>query len=446
MRASLYHIEYTYASHPLAAAGPASRVGRGSSDIIMSVYPLVRALESHVGARIIATGKALPELRITNDELSKVVETDDEWISSRTGIRSRRIAIDSSSLEMASASCAPLFGSADDGRGFETAFYGQRDIDPKSIDLIVFATITPDSIVPAMACGLREQLGCTNAIAFDLNAACSGFVYALSVAESMMAASHVEDGCRTQRIERALIVCSERLTRIVDWQDRNTCVLFGDGAGSCILEWDEGDAGVLSCYLQNEDDVERVLTCPKTYNSPLPFDGNGAVVDEELLARINPDGIDPKNVDYSYIAGLDIVADPARSHIDSSLGIGKDEAEGKPHESIRMDGKRVFSFASKILCSDIEEALRLAGLTLDDVAFIVPHQANERIIRFAAKRLGIGMERFQLSIEDCGNTSSASVPMALTDALLDAGLAAGDVIVVVAFGGGLTSGAAVIRL
>ena len=399
-----------------------------------------------MGAKIIATGKSLPQLNITNDEMSHLVETDDEWISSRTGIRSRRIATNLTSLDMAYTACAQAFGKELDQAAVEVRTFGQTGLSPESIDLILFATITPDSIVPAMACNLREQLGCTNAIAFDINAACSGFVYALSVAESMMRASQDPSGCATRPIHRALIVCSERLTRLVDWQDRNTCVLFGDGAGACVLEWCEGADGVLSCYLQNEDDTDRALTCPNGYGALLPLDTDGVVFDDGLRETIYPDGVDPKNVDYRYIHDLGVVADPGKGAIDEYLDLPTPLPEGAPREVIRMDGKRIFTFASKILCADIEQALEMAHLTIDDVAFIVPHQANERIIKFAAKRLGVDLDMFQLSITDCGNTSSASVPMALTDALLDAGLKEGDVIVVVAFGGGLTSGAAVIRL
>ncbi len=422
------------------------RAKRPKALLISSTSETSIERESYVGAKIIATGKALPELNVTNDELSKLVETDDEWITSRTGIHSRRIAVDLTTLDLAQAACSPLFGLDAKANGVQISSFMHGVIDPESIDLILFATITPDAIVPAMACNLREELGCARSIAFDLNAACSGFIYALSTAEALMVASRNAQGCARNPIKRALVVCAERLTHLTNWQDRNTCVLFGDGAGACILEWDESDAGILSCYLQNEDDVDRSLICPKGYSSLLPFDEEGVLFDEALHARIFPNGVDPKNVDYAYINQLGAIPDPALGRIKEYLGMSADENPDAPYESIRMDGKKIFSFASKILCSDIEHALEMANLTMDDVALIVPHQANERIIRFAAKRLGQPMEKFQLSIMDCGNTSSASVPMALTDALLSGELHAGDVIVVVAFGGGLTSGAAVIRL
>ncbi len=289
---------------------------------------------------------------------------------------------------------------------------------------VIFPTITPDSIVPSAAAALKKDMGLQNAIAFDINAACTGFIYGISVAESMMAASNfaaAQDGCKRPKIKRALIVCSERLSRLTDWNERGTCVLFGDGAGAAVLEWRDDEPGIIATYMRNDDDDTNALTCPNNFTAPQPF---------------TKDGIDASASD------VDEAADEVDAFFDLVDAIGS----SSDRQVIRMDGQAVFKFAGKAMASCVEHVVEQAGLTLDDIKLIVPHQANERIIRFAAKRLSMDIETFQLSIEDTGNTSSSGVPMALTDALAQGKLERGDKVVLVAFGGGLTSGAVLLEI
>lgn len=378
-----------------------------------------------MGATIIGCGKAVPALEVFNDDLKALVDTNDEWIRTRTGIESRRVAIDESTLALAHAASCNAMGITNtafpgiSGDGFT---YGE--IDPDSIDLVIFPTITSDTIVPSAAAALKRSMGMANAIAFDINAACTGFIYGLYIAESMMAASHIgtEAGSRHGKpINRALVICSERLSRLTEWEERGTCVLFGDGAGAAVLEWNPDEAGVISTFIQNDDDDTNSLTCPADFTAPLPFSASG---------------IDTSCPDV----------DDAYSQVDSFLGIQEAVAEGHPRQVIRMDGQTVFKFAGKTMASCVEEVVNRAGLSLDDIKLVVPHQANERIIRFAAKRLDMDIDRFQISISGTGNTSSSGVPMALTDAYMSGAIQKGDYVVLVAFGGGLTSGAALYQV
>ncbi len=398
-----------------------------------------------MGAAIIGAGKALPSLTIKNDDLQNLVDTNDEWISTRTGIKSRHISVKQSQLDLAYSSAMAALGQdlSNIRSDIETKGWVEDPIDISSIDLVIVATITADTIVPSSAAELRRVLGAEKAIAFDVNAACSGFIYATSVAESMMAASHVSssNSAKALPVNRALVVCAERLTRLTDWQDRNTCVLFGDGAGAVVLEWQDSDTGILACYLKNDDDTDTSLCVPQVYDSIMPFSEDGIIFDEEKKAKHDLLFPDPKNVDYSYIHSLGIDGDTAIDEIDKFLGIIDDRKEGKPRQVIKMDGQRIFKFAGRTMPHAIEEACNMAGINLSDVNIIVPHQANERILKFAAKRLDIPMEKLQVSLADVGNTSSASVPMALTDAYVDGHINKGDYVVAVAFGGGLTSGA-----
>lgn len=377
-----------------------------------------------MGAVIIGCGKAVPKLEVANDGLSELVDTSDEWIRTRTGISSRHISVDETTLDLAqAAACAAC----------NIEYCGERDIDSMhaygstidldTIDLIVFPTITPDSIVPAQACALKRALGIDNAIAFDVNAACSGFLYGLCVAESMMAASHnASSNVIRNRITRALVVSSERLSRLTDWSDRTTCVLFGDGAGAAVVEWQDGAEGILATYLKNDDDVTNSLTCLNQFTTPQPF---------------NEEGIDKASASK----------DRSASNIDRffEVGLSDDPSEKARRQAIRMDGQTVFKFASKAMSSAVEKVVDDAGFTLEDIALIIPHQANERIISYAAKRLSLPLERFQVSIATTGNTSSSGEPMALADAYYEGKIKKGDLIVLVAFGGGLTSGAILLR-
>ena len=331
-----------------------------------------------MGSTIIGCGKSLPKLEVANDELKALVDTNDEWISTRTGIRSRHVAVEETATDLAEAAARQALGLADGGWRED----GEA-IDPASIDLVIYATITPDVLVPSAAGLLRRRLGLENAIAFDLNAACTGFVYGLTVAECMMAGSTAGAPGAAGRnpVRRALVVGAERLTRVTGWSDRNTCVLFGDGAGAAVLEWNENRPGIMSSFITNADDDTNALTCSFAYDAPLPFDIDGA----------SPEAPE----------------DASLSRIDAELGITEFVDAGEPRQVLRMDGPKVFKFAAEAMTTAVHEALDRANLTLDDVACIVPHQANERIIKYAAKKLGRPMDFFQLSIDHTGNTSAA---------------------------------------
>ena len=215
---------------------------------------------------------------------------------------------------------------------------------------------------------------------------------------------------------------AERLSRITNWDDRNTCVLFGDGAGAVVVEWRDDAPGIISSYIHNDDDTTNSLVCPASFDSPFVFDDNGV---NAALAN-DPAGI---------------LADASLDRIDQELGVAEGVAAGEPRQAIRMDGQKVFKFAGNALTNAVLEVLDRADLTLDDIALIVPHQANERIIKFAAKKLGLGLERFQISIAHRGNSSAACVPMTLSDAYDSGKISSGDKVIMVAFGAGLTSGA-----
>lgn len=365
-----------------------------------------------MGCAIIGCGKALPALEVSNDDLTALVDTSDEWISSRTGIKTRRICVDETNVDLAEAAARRALG-------WEEGDFNERRIDPGEIDLIVYSTATPDVLVPTCAALLRRRLGLVNAVAFDMNAACTGFIYGLSIAESMMAASAAgaPSASRRNHIRRALVVGGERLTRITNWKDRNTCVLFGDGAGAAVVEWDPDRAGILSTYIRNDDDDTNALTCPMAFDAPQPF------------------GKDGVNLDAAH------EMDPGLPRIDGELGVTEAVAEGRPRQTLYMHGQKVFKFAVEALNRAVEEVLDRAGLTIDDVSFIVPHQANERIIKYAAKKMKLPLDRFQISIAHRGNSSSACIPMTLSDAYEEGRIKRGDKVILVGFGGGFTSGA-----
>ena len=341
-----------------------------------------------MGCTIIGTGKALPALEVKNDDLAALVDTNDEWISTRTGIKSRHVAVGETSADLMTRAARAALGWDDEGAA-------QRRIEADEIDL---------------ASDLRRHLGLENAVAFDLNAACTGFIYSMTVAESMMAASAAAAGARNP-IRRALVVGCERLTHITNWADRTTCVLFGDGAGAAMLEWSDDAPGVLGSFLANADD-EGALHCPAAFDAPVPFDEAGA----------NPSA--DANTAHPVVADQGATDEPAA-----------------PLQSIYMNGREVFKFASNAMAHAVEEVLVRCGRTIEDVAVIVPHQANERIVKYAAKKLDISMDRFFMNIDHTGNSSAASVPMALADAYAAGAIKPGDLVILVGFGGGYTSGA-----
>ena len=402
-----------------------------------------------VGVCAIGFGKAAPSLVVKNEDLEKLVETSDEWISTRTGILSRHVSVNEPISDLAAAAASEALGqgyTVPEGLSIESSGACDAPIDPESIDLLILTTVSPDVIVPTNAAGVRRLLGLKNAVAFDMNAACSGFVYGIAAAESMMAASHLPQSTSANSFERALVISAERLTRITDWQDRNTCVLFADGAGAIVLEWREGEQGVLSSYMRNDDDDTNALTCRHSFNSPFPFDEDGVICDAEAKTRFDADKEDAKEVDYGYIASLELSCDPASWRIDEIYGFDDRALRGGPEQYLYMNGQKVFKFAAKAMENAIRQALDKAGIGIDDVAVFVPHQANYRIIEYAAKRLDVPIDRFQISIGESGNSSSACLPMALVDALEAGKASKGDIVVLVAFGGGFTSGAIALRL
>ncbi len=320
---------------------------------------------------ILGLGAMVPERRLTNQDLEQMVDTSDEWIVTRTGIRERRIA-------------APDEATSDLALVAARLAMERAEVRPQDIDLIIVATVLPDMLFPSTACLVQERLGAVRAAAFDLEAACSGFIYALSVGSQFIA---------TGMYRHVLVIGAEVLSRIVNWQDRNTCVLLGDGAGAAVLGPSRGERTLLSTYL-------------------------GA------------DG-----------AGADLLKQPAGgSRLPATV---QTLADGMHY--VHMNGNQIFRFAVRTMGAATFAGLKKAGLTMDDLDFLVPHQANLRIIEAAAERFGLGMEKVMINIDRYGNMSAASIPVALEEAESTGRLQKGDHVVMVAFGGGLTWGSAVVR-
>jgi len=312
--------------------------------------------------KIIGTGSYIPQRKVNNDELSKLVDTNDEWIMSRTGIKERRISTGENTSELATKAALRTLKNS--------------NITPEDLDLIILATITPDAFMPSTACLVQANIGAVNALCFDISAACSGFIYGLDIATAML---------KSGKRKTALVIGAETLSKIVDWKDRNTCVLFGDGSGCAILKISE-ESGISEFYSGSDGTKGEFLT---TYAVPLinPF--------------VETESIQTKSL-------------------------------------ITMNGTKVFKFATKIMSECIENIIKDNGESLDNIKYIVPHQANNRIIEYTAKKLGINVDKFFVNLEDHGNTSSASVPIAL-DELNSLGLLkSGDKLILVGFGGGLT--------
>lgn len=322
-------------------------------------------------AHIVGWGMAVPSRVVTNHELAQFVETSDEWIVTRTGIRERRVAGPQETTATLSVAAA------------EKAL-AVAEISPRDVDLILVATVTPEHLFPSTACLVQDALGASRAGAFDLLAGCSGFIYGLH-----MAAAAIRAGTH----HTALVIGAETLSRIVNWRDRNTCVLFGDGAGAVVLQGSEVPGGVLASLIR--------------------ADGSGA----ELL--ILPAG---------------------GSRLPISEAVVRDGCH-----FVRMNGREVFRFATRVMEKATREVVAQAGLRLEDVDLIIPHQANIRIIEAAAKALGLPMDRFFVNIDRYGNTSAASIPIALCEAVQQGRLKPGDRMVMVAFGAGLTWAAAAVQ-
>lgn len=314
-------------------------------------------------AVIKGTGSALPRTKVSNADLAQKVDTTDEWIVERTGIKFRHIAEDDETTSSLATEAARI--------ALEASGIAAQDI-----DLIVLATATPDQTFPASATIVQDQLGCNGCVAFDVAAVCSGFLYALSVAESMIRAGSAQN---------AIVIGAETFSRILDWEDRATCVLFGDGAGAIILSGEETDKGVLSTRLHADGQHNQLL----------------------------------------YVDG----------------GAGTTGTVGK----LRMKGREVFRHAVVNLSSVLKEALDAAGEDMDNIDWVVPHQANARILDATAKKLKLAPEKVIKTVDQHANTSAASVPLALDTAVRDGRVKPGDLLVLEAMGGGFTWGASVIR-
>ena len=312
---------------------------------------------------VLGVGSALPERRVDNDELAQTVDTTDAWIVERTGIRSRYVAGDDETTASLATEAAK--------RALDHA-----GVEAEGIDLIVLATATPDQTFPSSATKVQAALGIDDCIAFDVHAVCTGFLYALSVADSML---------RSGNARRALVIGAETFSRILDWEDRGTCVLFGDGAGALVLGAEETDGGILA-------------------------------------TRLHADG---RHNDLLFVDG----------------GPSTTGTVGK----LRMKGREVFRHAVVNLAEVMNEVLEAAGLTSADVDWVVPHQANARILDATAKKLGLPSEKVVVTVDRHANTSAASVPLAFDTAVRDGRIQRGDVVVLEAMGGGFTWGAAALR-
>lgn len=325
------------------------------------------------GIKILGTGSYSPELVLSNEDLSNYVDTSDEWITTRTGIKKRHIANGEPTWSM---------GVKASKKALESA-----NVDIKDIDLIIVSSTTEDYYLPSTACMIQRELGASGCMALDINCACSGFVYALDMARRYFLADD---------LKYILVVSTEALSKITDFTDRTTCVLFGDGAGACVLE-------------KAEDTL---------YTSYLGADGNGA---EFLCAR-------------HHEPTRQLHGEPV--HIEEGL-----PTEIKPY--IIQNGKEVYKFATKILPTATRLACEKIELPIDDIDYFIPHQANIRIIETACKNLGSTMDKFIVNIDEHGNTSSATIPIALDEAIKSGKINRGDKICCVGFGAGLTYGAVV---
>ncbi|MFV0467286.1 MAG: beta-ketoacyl-ACP synthase III [Lachnospiraceae bacterium] len=316
--------------------------------------------------RICGTGSLLPAKIVTNDDLSKIMDTSDEWIRSRTGIEARHLATEETLTDLCKSACEQALE--------------ESQIPASEIDLIIAATLTPDRLLPALACELQRELGADKAVAFDLNAACSGFLFALSAADA-----YIKSGM----YKNALIVGGEILSKIMDWTDRSTCVLFGDGAGAAVLKADE-TAGIMGISQGSDGAKGEALVCNNRKNNN-PYVQN--------------------SMDLEYVA---------------------------------MNGQEVYKFVVRTVPPAILEAIERSDLTIGDIDLFIVHQANMRIIEAVAKRLEVPMEKFPTNLQQCGNISAGSVPILLDEVCKKGMIKKGDKIVLAGFGAGLTWGAVVL--
>lgn len=329
--------------------------------------------ENGTGTAVLGTGLDVPEKVVTNADFEKIVDTTDEWITTRTGIRERRM-------------CAEGQNTADMAAGAGTKALVEAGIDPMEVDVVVLSTATPDHLLPSTACEAQARMGTHAAAAFDVSAACAGWLYGVTIADGLL---------RTDTIDTVLVIGAEKMSAILDYSDRSTCVLFGDGAGAAVLRRrDSNGAGILSTHMQTDGRLAELLWRPA---------GGAAMPSTE-------------------------------------------ETRAERLELVKQEGREVFKNAVVQMDASSRIALERAGLTVDDVDLVVPHQANIRIIEGVARRLGVEMDRVYVNIDRYGNTSSASIPIAL-DEIRKRGIAGeGETLLMTAFGGGLAWGSVVVRL
>jgi len=313
-----------------------------------------------MGVKLVSTGSYLPDKVLTNFDLEKMVDTSDHWITTRTGIKERRISQGETTSDMAT----------------EAAFRALSDASSEQVELIVVATATPDAFFPSTACKVQSKLGNKRAVAFDISAACTGFIYALYVADSIL---------RSKGVKNALVIGAERFSKIVNWEDRTTCILFGDGAGAVYIESSE-EEGILAFDLGADGSYGELLLVPSVGS----------------------------NEDFPYF--------------------------------VKMKGNEVFKVAVRTMVESAKRVLEKASLKAEDISLLIPHQANLRIINAVAQRLNIPQDRIFVNLDKYGNTSAASIPIALDEALKQGKLKKGDLALLVAFGGGFTWGSCVIKV
>ncbi|EHK2400233.1 beta-ketoacyl-ACP synthase III [Clostridium perfringens] len=321
-------------------------------------------------AKMIGFGLYTPKNLVENERLQEFLETSDEWIRTRTGIERRYISLDENTSDLAVEASKKALS--------------QARLSAEEIDLIIVATVTPDNFTPSTACIVQDKLGAKNAWAFDINAACTGFIYALKLGRSLI---------RSGEANNALIIGAETLSKALNWEDRGSCVLFGDGAGATVLTSTEEDCGI-------------------------------------KCVNVKSDG---SKGDSLVIQGLPL---------NSPFKDGREVSENY----INMNGREIFKFATKVMEESIVDILEKENIKIEDIAAIIPHQANLRIIDYVVKRLGIPREKFITNLQNYGNTSGASIPIALCESIDEGNLKKGDNIIMVGFGGGLTWGAALIKL
>ncbi len=319
-------------------------------------------------SKIKAVGAYVPEYTVTNDDLSKIVDTNDEWISSRSGIRRRHFSKGENTSDLAAKAAEIILKKA--------------GVNAEDVELIVVASVSPDYATPSVSCLVQSKIGAVNAVAFDIGAACSGFVFGLSVADKFI---------KSGVYKNALVIGSEVLSKFLDFEDRGTCVLFGDGAGGAFLERSE-EGGILAEDMGS--DGARGLSLTSGF----------------------------RNVVNPYCEGERFI-----------------------HSFIEMDGREIFDFATRTVPKSVEALIEKAGISVDDIDIVVPHQANARIVQIVARKLKIPMEKFYLNMEEYGNTSSASIPIALNEMDNKGLIKKGDTVLITGFGAGLTWGSMLIK-